>query len=169
MNLATISSDLVNLLGKLLRDNEILHLVGNDVNRPFEMAMKNVSTLAPNGSDQRFFPYPFNVEYTEGLRSQVHLYFPSMLFENNDIVENIVVWFDIVVHKELWLIEKRLADGTYAKLIRPYEIAQQIAETIKKVEQGTRDLKIDLVAFDHLGVNANYQAIRLEGKLLNWQ
>jgi hypothetical protein len=169
MNLQTISSDLVTFLGKFLKDDELIYLVGNDVTRPFEMAKKSVSTLAPNGSDQRFYPYPFNVEYKEGQRSQIHLYFPSMLFQNNDIVEDIVIWFDIVVHKELWLIEKKLADGSIAKLIRPYEIAQQIAEIVKRVDIGTRDLKIDLVAFDHLGVNSNYQAIRLEGKLLNWQ
>lgn len=167
MNLQTISSDLVNLLGKLLRDDDLLYLVGNDVMRPFEAAKKNVSLLAPNGTDQRFFPYPFNVEYKEGLRSQVHIYFPAMTFESNDIVENILIWFDIVVHKELWLIEKRLADGSVAKLIRPYEIAQNIAETIKRVESG-RDLRVDLTNFDHLGVNANYQAIRIEGRLVNF-
>lgn len=169
MNLNTISSDLVSLLGKLLNEEELIYLVGNDGTRPFDMPKKSIGSLAPNGADQRFYPYPFNVEYNEGQRSQVHLYFPSMLFENNDIVEDIVIWFDVVVHKELWLIEKRQADGSIEKLIRPYEIVQKIAETIKRVDKDARDLSIDLVSFDHLGVNANYQAIRLEGRLLNWQ
>lgn len=169
MNLSTISSDLVGLLGKLLRDDELIYLVGNDIARPFEGAKKSVGELAPLGTDQRFYPYPFNVEYKEGMRSQIHVYFPSMVFVNNDVVEDSVVWFDVVVHKELWLIEKRLADGTIAKLVRPYEIVQNIAEIIKRVERDTRDLKIDLISFDHLGVNANYQAIRLEGRLVSWQ
>jgi hypothetical protein len=169
MNLISISSDLVSLLSKLLREDELLYLVGNDVTRPFDMPKKSVSSLAPNGSDQRFYPYPFNIEYNEGQRSQVHLYFPSMLFTNNDIVEDIIVWFDVVVHKELWLVEKRMDNGSVAKLIRPYEIIQKIAESVKKVEEDTRDLKIDLVSLDHLAVNANYQAIRLEGRLINWQ
>lgn len=168
-NLKTISSDLVIFIGKLLQDNELIFLVGNDDIRPFEMPKKSIASLAPMGTDQRFFPYPFNVEYREGRRSQVHLYFPTMIFRENDIVEDIIIWFDIVVHKELWLIEKRADNGTFQKLIRPYEIAQNIAETIKRVDVGEIDLKVDLVSFDHLGVNENYQAIRLEGRLINWQ
>jgi hypothetical protein len=168
-NLQTISSDLVTFLGKFLQDNDLIYLVGNDDIRPYELPKKSVGSLAPMGTDQRFFPYPFNIEYREGRRSQVHLYFPSMTFENNDIVEDIIIWFDIVVHKELWLIEKRADNGLFQKLIRPYEIARKIAEIIKRVDVGEIDLKVDLNAFDHLAVNENYQAIRIEGRLVNWQ
>jgi hypothetical protein len=169
MNMQTISSDLVVFIGKLLSEEEIIFLVGNDHIRPFEQAKKSVGSLAPFGSDQRLYPYPFNVDYNEGMRSQIHLYFPTMDFNSNDIVEDIIIWFDIVVHKELWLIEKQNTEGRYEKLIRPYEIAQSISEIVKRVDVGDRDLKVDLVSFDHLGVNENYQAIRLEGRLVNWQ
>ncbi len=168
-NLKTISSDLVIFIGKLLQDDDLIFLVGNDDIRPYELPKKSVGSLAPLGSDQRFFPYPFNVQYNEGRRSQIHLYFPRMTFTENDIVEDIIIWFDIVIHKELWLIEKRADNGTFQKLIRPYEIAQNISEIAKRFDVGEIDLKVDLVSFDHLAVNENYQAVRLEGRLINWQ
>jgi lipopolysaccharide biosynthesis protein len=168
MNMDFLSSDLVEILGKLMRNDNIAKLVGNDITRPFESDRKAIGELAPFGLDQRFFPYPFNIEYKENIRSQVHIYFPTMTFESNDVVENILVWFDIVIHKDLWLIEKR-EENAYQKLIRPYEIAHYIAVEMKRIDLNRRDLMIDLVSFDHLSVNENYHAIRLEGRLMNWQ
>lgn len=169
MNMKFLSSDLVEMLGKLMNNEDIVKLVGNDTHRPYESDRKPISAIAPNGTDQRFLPYPFDVEYREGIRSQIHIYYPAMTFEGNDIVENVIVWFDIVCHTDLWLIEKHLEGTRYEKLIRPYELAKGIANEMKKVTVNRRDLTIDLVSFDHLAVNENYQAIRLEGRLTNWQ
>jgi hypothetical protein len=169
MNINSISSDVVEILGKLMYNNNIVKLIGNDIVRPFEQDAKPISKIAPTGIDERFLPLPFPIEYREGIRSQIHVYVPSMTFVSNDIVQNIVVWFDIVVHKDLWLIERRLENNRFKKLIRPYEVAREIANEMKRFEIGERDLTIDLVAFDHLGVNDNYQAIRLEGNLTTWR
>lgn len=156
MKLLTLSDDLVNLMGKLLANQSLGKLVYYTVPNPLNQANLILSDLAPFGKYERILPHPFDIDYTADIRSQIHIYFPRLEFINNQIVENVLVFFDIVVHKSIWTIR----DDTNKKKIRAYEIARHIISDLKSVCEFTE--------MTHLSVNEEFQALRLEAEIIRW-
>jgi hypothetical protein len=156
MKLLTLSDDLVGLMGNLLDSQQLGKLIFYTVANPLSQPNINVVDLAPFGKYERILPHPFDVDYTADVRSQINVYFPRLEFINNQIVENILVFFDIVVHKSLWTIR----DENNKKKIRPYEIAKLIINELKEYCEFTE--------MTHLAVNEEFQCIRLEAEIIRW-
>lgn len=155
MKLDELSSDLVKLIEQCLESQTLAKLLYYAVPNPYQQPTLVTRELAPYGSKERILPYPFDVNYKADQRSQLHMYFPSVAFKNNMVVEDTLVWIDIVVHKKLWLIS-----NNGKKLIRPYVIAQEVVNAL-----------IDPCFFfelNHLSVNEEYDCLRIEGRIRNW-
>jgi hypothetical protein len=156
MKLLTLSDDLVNLMGSLLSNMELAKLVYYTNANPLHQSNFNPVDIAPFGSKERILPHPFDIEYTADVRSQIHIYFPVLEFENNQIVEDCLVFFDVVVHTSIWTI----IDLNGKKKIRPYEIARNIINEL-----------VDVCSFQemtHLAVNDQFQAIRIQAQIIRW-
>lgn len=156
MKLLTLSDDLVNLMGGLLDNQALGKLLYYTVSNPLNQANINLTDLAPFGKYERILPHPFDIDYTEDVRSQLHIYFPRLEFVNNQIVENSLIFFDIVVHKSLWTIR----DEANKKKIRPYEIAKHLIHELKGY--------CDFTEMSHLSVNEQFQCLRVEAELVRW-
>jgi hypothetical protein len=156
MKLLTLSDDLINLMGTLLTNNELAKLVYYTQANPLSQPNFNIVEIAPFGKKERILPHPFDIDYTEDVRSQIHIYFPVLEFENNQIVEDCLVFIDVVVHTSIWTI----VDSNGRKKIRPYEIARNIIHELK-----------DICSFQemtHLAVNDQFQALRIQGQIIKW-
>lgn len=154
MKLENMSYNLVNVIDKVLRNIKLAKYLYNNTNDPL-LTMVNPTDIAPFGSKERILPYPFDTEFKGEQRSQLHVYFPELEFKNNEHVEDTIIWFDIVVHKKLWLF---MENGK--KLIRPYEIAKEIVNEL----EGT----CDFIGGSHLTVNEEFDSFRLEARIRDW-
>ena len=156
MKLQSLSKDLIGLIGNLLDNQRLAKMLFYTDAKPISQPSINPVILAPFSKSERILPYPFDIEFTEEIRSQLHIYFPRLEFINNEIVENILVYFDIVVHKSIWTI---LSENN-EKIIRPYEIAKEVIYELK-----------DICSFNemsHLAVNEEFQALRIEAQIIRW-
>lgn len=156
MKLQTLSDDLVSMMGGLLDNQDLGKMLYYSVSNPLNQANINLIDLAPFGKYERILPHPFDIEYNADIRSQLHIYYPRLAFVNNEIVENALVFFDIVVHKSLWTIR----DVENKKKIRPIEIARLVINELKHV--------CEFIEMTHLDVNTDYQCIRLEAEITRW-
>lgn len=156
MKLLTLSDDLVNLMGSLLSNKELAKLVYYTHANPLSQPDFNPVDIAPFGTKERILPHPFDIDYTEDVRSQIHIYFPILEFENNQIVENCLVFFDVIVHTSIWTI----LDLNHKKKIRPYEIAKNIIYELKNV--------CSFEEMTHVAVNDEFQCIRIQGQIIRW-
>ena len=156
MKLQSLSKDLIGLIGNLLDNQRLAKMLFYTDAKPISQPNINPVILAPFSKSERILPYPFDIEFTEEIRSQLHIYFPRLEFINNEIVENILVFFDIVVHKSIWTI----IDIKNQKKIRPYEIARHVIFEMKDTCTFTE--------MTHLAVNQEFQALRLEAEIVRW-
>lgn len=153
MSINRLSVILVETIGQLLSNQNIVNYVGHDSNNP-ENANIIPSTIAPKGVDERILPYPFDITYSGDARSQVHVYFPQFDYVNNGHATKVTMYIDIVVNKDIWLVQQ----GT-EKIIRPYKIADLIEDHFK--DKITNVGKMHFIAGDHLTINPKYDCIRL--------
>jgi hypothetical protein len=156
MNFLTLSNDLIGLIGKMLNNQELGKLLYYTQSNPLNQPNLNLVDLAPFGNSERILPHPFDVDYTADVRSQLHIYFPNCVFTNNQIVEDTMTFFDIVVHKSIWTIR----DLQNKKKIRPYEIARLIIHELSNICQ--------FEEMTHIAVNDEFQCIRLQAQIINW-
>lgn len=160
MNFQRLSSNLIDIIDEILKNQELVNLIGYNKNFPIlePDTPINPKDIAPYGSKQRIFPYPFDVEYDEDIRSQLHIYYPNFTFVNNSKASEVIVIFDIVVHKKIWLM---LDNGN--KVVRPYQIVKKILEIFKDKRIGNLG-KIHFIEGSHTVINREFEGIRLVAK-----
>lgn len=166
MNFELLSKNLVSMIGTCLRDEELAKLLYYNTNNPLSKPPVDVQLIAPSGKEERIIPYPFDVKFVGDERSQLHVYYPSVELSNNSVVEHALVFFDIVVHKRLWLY----AEGS-EMLVRPYKIASRISRLFDGSVPTTRDRvgKLQFSNISQVVINEEYHALRLEALLINYK
>lgn len=125
-------------------------------NKDKDGSLFDSKSLTVRGDNQRIFPYPFNVDFKDEKNVYIHVYYPDIEFKNNEHVEQAILFFDIVCHRDHWLyIEDE------ERLIRPYEIASYISRVFDgTIDQGTIG-KMNFQEVTHVTVNEQYDAVRL--------
>jgi hypothetical protein len=163
--LELLSANLVQTIESCVRNEDLVKLLYYNGMNPLSNTPVNPSLIAPFGEEERIFAYPFNVNFVGKEKSQLHIYYPDLKFKNNAYVEKVVVWFDIVVHKRLWLTAQ-----DNKKIVRPYEIASLIARQFDGTIPNTKGTvgKLDFLAMGHVAVNEEFDAIRLEAIMTNY-
>lgn len=154
MNFDRLSSNIITIIGEVLKNQSLVNCIGWNGDNP---SAQNISPseIAPKGKGERVFPYPFDVTFKEDVRTQLHIYYPNLTFESNGHVGRAIIFFDIVVHKDIWLF---MDDGK--KVIRPYEIAKLILDSFKdKNVEGLGE--IHFVSADHTVVNEQFEGFRI--------
>lgn len=122
------------------------------------MAQADLSLPANNLMLTKLYPYPFDPNAT--LEDQVHLrvYYPNGVFQNNEMVQETLIYFDIICAKSLWLVN----DGKSA--IRPYEIMKLVVDQFHDKTISTLGV-LHFDEFVHLGVNDKFDAVRLVAEM----
>lgn len=160
MNLERLSSNLIDIINEISKNQELVNLIGHNGNFPITSPFTPVkfADIAPYGKNQKIFPYPFNTKIKEdevSVKTQLHIYYPNFTFENNNNVTQVIVIFDIVVHKNIWLM---LDNGK--KVVRPYQIVNQLYKTFNKKTIGGLG-KIHFIDGSHVIINNEFEGIRL--------
>lgn len=165
MKLELLSTNLVQIIERCVNAQDLAKLIYYNGQNPFSQEAVNPSLIAPYGQSERVLPYPFNLNFKDDQRSQLHIYYPDVQFVNNSNVEQTVVWFDIIVHKNLWLFTQ---DGK--KLVRPYEIASQIAKLFDGTIPNTNSTvgELNFIAMGHVTVNEEFDGLRLEARMTTY-
>lgn len=154
MNFGRLSSNIIAVIDEVLRNQTLVNYLGWNGDNPSAQTISPVS-IAPRGVSERIFPYPFDTTFKDDVRTQLHIYYPNLAFENNGHAGVALILFDIVVHKDIWLL---IDEGK--KVIRPYEIARLILDAFKdKNVEGLGELHF--VKADHTVVNEQFEGFRL--------
>ncbi len=156
VDLDLLSSNLVLILKELIKNQNLLKYVMNDVRSP----LTGVDFTLPyyqiiGGESGRLFPYPFDNTVEQVDCTNIRVFYPEGEIHEGQITAETYVCFDIIVAKSLWLI-----GDSQSSEIRPYKIMNEIVKTF-------RDISVDTVGrlrftdFTHMSVNDKFQAIRL--------
>lgn len=154
VRLEKMSSNIIDIIDKVLKNQELCNLLGYDGNLPLKEPIL-AKDIAPMSKNQRVFAYPFDINYTDDVRSQLHIYYPNFEFTSNGHAVQMIVIFDVVVHKKIWLML-----DNQKKVIRAYEIIKQIVSSMNGVNIG--DLgKIHFMEGNHTIINSEFEGVRL--------
>lgn len=154
VKLELLSDNLVLIINKLLENDNLCKLIYYNSKNPYNelpISNKNETLMLT-----KIFPYPFNEKVETELGTQLHIFYPELEIQNNVVVEEVVVFVDIIVGKTLWLIN----DGQ--PKVRPYEIAKEIVNIFHDKSIDTLG-QLDFFTIQQLNVNNVFSGIRLIG------
>jgi hypothetical protein len=161
MDFERLSSNIIAIIQEMLKNQILVNYIGYDGDNPESQNIPPTS-IAPKGSNERILPYPFDVNFRGQVRSQVHIYYPRLSFKNNSHANQTIVFFDVIVHKSIWLVVDK-----GRKLIRPYQIVNHIVKTFKdKHIQGLG--KIHFLEGNHVVVNEEFEGFRLVASITDF-
>jgi hypothetical protein len=154
MDFVRLSNNIITIINEMLKNQILVNYIGHDGDNPESQNIQPKS-IAPKGSNERILPYPFDTNFKGTVRSQVHIYYPNLSFENNGYANKTVVFFDVMVHKNIWLVT-----DNNRKLIRPYQIVGHIIETFK--DKHINNLgKLHFLEGNHVVANEEFEGFRL--------
>lgn len=154
MDFERLSSNIISLIDEVLKNKNLVNYIGFDGDNPSSQSI-SAKSIAPKGEKERILPYPFDTSFNEDVRTQLHIYYPNLAFQNNGHASQVVVFMDIVVHKSIWLLTDK-----GKKLIRPYQIAKFIVDTFK--DRNIPNVgKIHFLEGAHTVINNQFEGFRL--------
>lgn len=154
-NFDRLSKNIITIIDEILKNQRLVNYLAIDGDNPSTSSPVPPKTIAPKGASERIFPHPFDITFKDGVRSQLHIYYPEVDFENNGHAGVILILFDIVVHKDIWLLMDK-----GEKVIRPYQIGSLILESFK--DKNIHGLgEIHFVKAKHAVVNEQFEGFRL--------
>jgi len=124
------SQNIVAIMNELINDQELIKLLYYNEDNPYDKP--DLSLPATNLIRNKIFPFPFNPRIQTEASCQLRVFYASGYFTNDETYSPSRLIFEIVVHKDLWLIN----DGTKS-LIRPYEILNRLQIIFHKRSIGT--------------------------------
>lgn len=164
MKMESMSSNIVNIMFELTKNEGLARLLVNDVSNPFDSTLPVIDRnklIVPDSSISKIFPYPFDPEVTDEDGSFIRVYYNDGEFNSNETIAESQIHIDIIVSKSLWLVN----DGERS-LIRPYEIMGRVVDMVGR--RGlSKTIKLKFDGWQHLYVNTKFDAIRLYGNYMS--
>lgn len=120
----SLSNNIVSIINKILSNKEIIQLIQNNSEYPHE---QSVSLPAYHLVNDRIFPFPFVEEAQDEATIQLRIYSGKGRM-NRRILENNLVYIDIVLHKRLWTVYHE--DGNRG--IRPNLIVDALIDCLNE-------------------------------------
>lgn len=146
-----LSKDVINVMTTLSENEGLSQLLGNDIPNPFSRPVPSTTKILMD----KITPYPFDIEATVEDGSFIRVYYNQGEFNENEVIQEMSLHIDIVVAKNLWLIN----DGRRS-LIRPYEIMDRVVDLVG-FRSVASPIKLKFTGWQHLAVNRKFDAIRL--------
>lgn len=161
MKFDLLSRNSIVLLEELIKHQELVKLIDVNAAKPLDSAdVKNTGSLIM----KKLFPTPFDKNIPETQQTQLRVFFPEGRLKNKEVLTTTIV-FEIVIHKDLWLIQVQDKDGTYQKRIRPYDIMDKIVEIFEDKSKRTLGVvKFDRYTFTH--IDKDYAMYSLIGEMM---
>lgn len=127
MKLSILSENLILIINKTLENQDLVKMINyNEVNPLNQPDIANPKLLFM----QKVFPYQYTGVATTNIETQLMIYYGKT---DIDHVELTPVIFDVVLHKDLYLMK----DLENKSLLRPYEICNRITKQFDGISVGT--------------------------------
>lgn len=161
MKFDLLSRNSIVLLEELIKDQELSKLITNNTSKPLDMDdIKNTGSLVM----KNVFPTPFDDNVPETQGTQLRVFFSNGELENKEILNTRVI-FQIIIHKDLWLIQSKDKNGIYQKRIRPYDIMDRIIDVFEGKSVKTLGvLKFNQYTFYH--INKDYAMYSIVAEMM---
>lgn len=158
VKLELMSKSIVSTMNELAKNEGLARLLVNNVSNPFDNSHPTIDKsklIIPNSGESKIYPYPFDPQATVNDGSFIRVYYNNGELDTNEAIAESQIHIDIIVAKNLWLIN----DGENS-LIRPYEILGRVIDMVGK-NGLNENLRLDIKGWQHLSVNTKFDAIRL--------
>lgn len=164
MKLETMSKNIVSIMFTLAKNEMLGRLIVHDVSNPYDLSLSKPSVadlIKPDGISSKIFPYPFDPDATTLDGSFIRVYYNDGDFNDNEVIAESAIHIDIIVSKNLWLINN--GDDS---IIRPYDIAGRVVDLVGRRSIGN-GVKIKFKGYQHLYINTKYDCIRLYSEYMS--
>ena len=148
-----LSRNLTLILNEIIQNQNVCKLLYHNESDPYSQTdIDDTKSLIKT----LIFPYPFDLSAENEVRSELRVYYPNGILQGNQNIGNLKIHFDVVVHKQLWMIS-----GEDYSAIRPYEIMHNLVQQLN----GNLIGMVGRIRFDqgfvHLSANEQFDVIRL--------
>jgi len=152
-----LSPALLDILNQAVQSQNLVKYLYYNTQTPLQGAdITDVSSLLYN----QVFPSPFDTTIEQEDCSQLRVFYQTGKIQNDMVVDNINVIFDIIVAKSLWLIN----DGNGNSQVRPYMIMSELEKQFRNQSVG-RAGRLLFQSFDHIMVDKMFNGIRLTARM----
>ncbi|MDE1406972.1 hypothetical protein [Bacillus licheniformis] len=158
MKLETMSKNVVNIMVTLARNEMLGRLLMHDIDNPYDLSLPKpemADLIKPDSSKAKIFPYPFDPEATKNDGSFIRVYYNQGEFNANETIAECDLHIDIIVSKQLWLI-----NNGEESIVRPYDIAGRVVDLVGRNSINSL-VKLKFEGYQHLYINTHFDAIRL--------
>lgn len=157
-----MSKSITDIMKKLSSNKALVQLLVNNVDNPYSVNIDlNKLDIMGTSSDAKISPVPFNPNANQEDSSFIRIYYNDGELDETEVITESNIFIDIVVAKNLWLI-----NDSRSSLIRPYEIMGRVIDLVGRRSVGT-GVKVRFRAYNHLHVNEKFDAIRLYAEYFN--
>ena len=161
MKMNYLSKNVVGIIQKLGNDPFLSNMIMNDSTTPFDPSIYEDNCKC----FKRIAPYPFNPDAEENDASFIRVYYNQAEFDKSEVISDARLHIDIIVAKNLWLINdgqktNHYPDGNGDSLIRPYRILERVVEVLTSSHLPSSE-RVSFEGWQHLAVNTKFDAIRL--------
>ena len=124
-----MSENIISILYEILDNDDLLKYVYYKSSRPLEQ--DDLSQEEKNGLINNYIhSTPYTPQVLTEQKNQLRVFYPNGELENRIVLETDVV-FQIIVHRDLWLIGEYTDNDEYKKKLRPYQIMDEIIKTFQ--------------------------------------
>lgn len=161
MKFDLLSRNAIILLEEVISDQTIAKLISNNSNRPLD-----INDIANTGGliNNYVFPTPYNNVVPQIQKTELRIFFPNGVLQNKEVL-NTNIHFQVLMHRDLWLIMTKNKDGKYDKKIRPYDIMHRIVEIYEDRSIGTLG-KVKFVGYTYKHIDKDYGLYTLVGEMM---
>ncbi len=158
LRLNVLSKNLLVALDKISKDEKLIKLLGNNSKNPLENNTECKDILLEN-----LFIEPFNMEVPQEQKTELRIFFPEGTFESSNTLSTSVIYFQIIIHKNLSRI---IIDNE--KTLREFEIMDTIINLFsKEVIKGIGN--INFQGYQYAFIDKDYHMYTLMGEVFNGQ
>lgn len=161
MKFDLLSRNAIVLLEQIISDQTLAKLIKNNTSKPLDaIDIENTAILI----NDFIFPTPYNSDVPQVQKTELRVFFPNGVLQNKEVL-NTDVCFQILMHRDLWLIQAKDDRNKYQKRIRPYEIMHRLVEIYENKSIGTLG-KIKFVGYTYKHIDKDYGMYTLVGQMM---
>lgn len=122
MKFDLLSKNAIVLLEEIVSDQTLAKLISENSSKPLDKPdIPNTGALVM----KNVFPLSYNNQVPQEQKTELRVFFPTGILQNKEVL-NTEVHFQVLMHRDLWLIQTKDKSGKYKKGVRPYDIMGRI-------------------------------------------
>ena len=153
MRFDLMSKNTLILIDEMLRNQRLVKLIDQNT---LKDGMVNSGALV----GRKIFPSPFTGVVPQKQETNLRVFFPSGTLNNRVVLDTKVV-FQVVLHKDLWLLND--LDGS--RIIRPYAVMDEIIKVFQDRTVGTLGV-LHFEDYSYHALDKDYGLYNLQAEMM---